>query len=87
MKFYPVFLPLRIRKKALEKREETIIVDRACRQETLAYEMVSSLSSCRISRQFSTAKIQLLVVCLVFFHHCGSLYTVSICRYEFAGND
>ncbi|XP_017693408.1 PREDICTED: snRNA-activating protein complex subunit 3 [Lepidothrix coronata] len=34
-------LPLRIRKKALERREETIIVDRACRQETLAYEMES----------------------------------------------
>ncbi|KAM6227656.1 snRNA-activating protein complex subunit 3 isoform 2-T2 [Spheniscus humboldti] len=34
-------LTLRIRKKALEKREETIIVDRACRQETLAYEMES----------------------------------------------
>ncbi|KFV83373.1 snRNA-activating protein complex subunit 3, partial [Struthio camelus australis] len=32
---------LRIRKKALERREETIIVDRACRQETLAYEMES----------------------------------------------
>ncbi|KGL80445.1 snRNA-activating protein complex subunit 3, partial [Tinamus guttatus] len=31
----------RIRKKALERREETIIVDRACRQETLAYEMES----------------------------------------------
>lgn len=61
MKFCPVFLPFRIRKKALERREETIIVDRACRQETLAYEMVSSLSSCRISREFSTAKIQVLV--------------------------
>ncbi|XP_064902243.1 snRNA-activating protein complex subunit 3 isoform X2 [Columba livia] len=34
-------LTLQIRKKALEKREETIIVDRACRQETLAYEMES----------------------------------------------
>ncbi|XP_075596023.1 snRNA-activating protein complex subunit 3 isoform X2 [Balearica regulorum gibbericeps] len=34
-------LTLRIRKKALERREETIIVDRACRQETLAYEMES----------------------------------------------
>ncbi|NXX29977.1 SNPC3 protein, partial [Nicator chloris] len=32
---------LRIRKKALERREETIIVDRACRQETLTYEMES----------------------------------------------
>ncbi|XP_039585792.1 snRNA-activating protein complex subunit 3 isoform X2 [Passer montanus] len=31
----------RIRKKALERREETIIVDRACRQETLTYEMES----------------------------------------------
>ncbi|XP_061875138.1 snRNA-activating protein complex subunit 3 isoform X2 [Colius striatus] len=34
-------LTLRIRKKALERREETVIVDRACRQETLAYEMES----------------------------------------------
>ncbi|NXU48041.1 SNPC3 protein, partial [Turnix velox] len=34
-------LTLRIRKKALERREEVIIVDRACRQETLAYEMES----------------------------------------------
>ncbi|KAM6034270.1 snRNA-activating protein complex subunit 3 isoform 3-T4 [Chlamydotis macqueenii] len=34
-------LTLRIRKKALERRDETIIVDRACRQETLAYEMES----------------------------------------------
>ncbi|KAL9821698.1 snRNA-activating protein complex subunit 3 isoform 2-T2 [Geothlypis trichas] len=31
----------RIRKKALERREETIVVDRACRQETLTYEMES----------------------------------------------
>ncbi|NXO16940.1 SNPC3 protein, partial [Oriolus oriolus] len=34
-------LTLRIRKKDLERREETIIVDRACRQETLTYEMES----------------------------------------------
>ncbi|NXM53167.1 SNPC3 protein, partial [Illadopsis cleaveri] len=34
-------LTLRIRKKALERREEAIIVDRACRQETLTYEMES----------------------------------------------
>ncbi|XP_063996703.1 snRNA-activating protein complex subunit 3 isoform X4 [Pogoniulus pusillus] len=34
-------LTLRIRKKALEMREEVLIVDRACRQETLAYEMES----------------------------------------------
>ncbi|XP_074851026.1 snRNA-activating protein complex subunit 3 [Carettochelys insculpta] len=34
-------LTLRIRKKALEKREETIIVDRTCRQETFIYEMES----------------------------------------------
>ncbi|XP_068522048.1 snRNA-activating protein complex subunit 3 isoform X2 [Anas acuta] len=34
-------LTLRIRKKVLERREERIIVDRACRQETLAYEMES----------------------------------------------
>ncbi|NXL34527.1 SNPC3 protein, partial [Glaucidium brasilianum] len=34
-------LTLRIRKKALERREETIIVDRACRQETLAYALES----------------------------------------------
>ncbi|KAM6230869.1 snRNA-activating protein complex subunit 3 isoform 1-T1 [Porphyrio hochstetteri] len=34
-------LTLRIRKKALERREEKIIVDRACRQETLTYEMES----------------------------------------------
>ncbi|XP_077673798.1 snRNA-activating protein complex subunit 3 isoform X1 [Eretmochelys imbricata] len=32
---------LRIRKKALERREETIIVDRTCRQETFTYEMES----------------------------------------------
>lgn len=51
MNFFPVFLPFRIRKKALEKREETIIVDRACRQETLAYEMVSCMSSCDNSTQ------------------------------------
>ncbi|KAF4802922.1 snRNA-activating protein complex subunit 3 [Turdus rufiventris] len=38
LSWYPY---LGIRKKALEKREETIIVDRACRQETLAYEMES----------------------------------------------
>ncbi|RLW05238.1 hypothetical protein DV515_00005294 [Chloebia gouldiae] len=31
----------RIRKKALDRREEKIIVDRACRQETLTYEMES----------------------------------------------
>ncbi|KAM7166101.1 snRNA-activating protein complex subunit 3 isoform 3-T4 [Macrochelys suwanniensis] len=31
----------RIRKKALERREETIIVDRTCRQETFTYEMES----------------------------------------------
>ncbi|NXX96939.1 SNPC3 protein, partial [Centropus bengalensis] len=31
----------RFRKKTLERREKTIIVDRACRQETLAYEMES----------------------------------------------
>ncbi|XP_035166795.1 snRNA-activating protein complex subunit 3 isoform X3 [Oxyura jamaicensis] len=35
-------LTLRIRKKVLERREERIIVDRACRQETLAYEMESN---------------------------------------------
>ncbi|NXY87663.1 SNPC3 protein, partial [Alcedo cyanopectus] len=34
-------MTLRIRKKALERREKTITVDRACRQETLAYEMES----------------------------------------------
>ncbi|XP_053788290.1 snRNA-activating protein complex subunit 3 isoform X1 [Vidua chalybeata] len=34
-------LTLRIRKKALDRREEKIIVDRACRQETLTYEMES----------------------------------------------
>lgn len=86
MKFCPVFLPFRIRKKALERREETIIVDRACRQETLAYEMVSSLSSCRISREFSTAKIQVLVA-FFFFYHYESLCTLNVCRYEFAGNE
>ncbi|XP_067409214.1 snRNA-activating protein complex subunit 3 [Emydura macquarii macquarii] len=32
---------LRIRKKAVERREETIIVDRTCRQETFTYEMES----------------------------------------------
>ncbi|XP_005155041.2 snRNA-activating protein complex subunit 3 [Melopsittacus undulatus] len=40
-------LTLRIRKEALERREETIIVDRACRQETLAYEMESHASGKR----------------------------------------
>ncbi|XP_062827973.1 snRNA-activating protein complex subunit 3 isoform X4 [Anolis carolinensis] len=34
-------LTLRIRQKTLEKREETITVDRACRQETFIYEMES----------------------------------------------
>uniref|UniRef100_A0A8D0DMI8 snRNA-activating protein complex subunit 3 n=1 Tax=Salvator merianae TaxID=96440 RepID=A0A8D0DMI8_SALMN len=34
-------ITLRIRQKALEKREETITVDRACRQETFIYEMES----------------------------------------------
>ncbi|XP_001507870.1 snRNA-activating protein complex subunit 3 [Ornithorhynchus anatinus] len=45
---YPEVIPedtslmtLRIRKKALDHREETIIVDRVCRQETFAYEMES----------------------------------------------
>ncbi|XP_030326781.1 snRNA-activating protein complex subunit 3 [Strigops habroptila] len=40
-------LTLQIRKEALERREETIIVDRACRQETLAYEMESHASGKR----------------------------------------
>ncbi|NXT63694.1 SNPC3 protein, partial [Chaetops frenatus] len=42
---------LRIRKKVLERREETITVDRACRQETLTYEMVSCLSFHSLSKQ------------------------------------
>lgn len=35
----------RVRKKLLEHREETLTIDRACRQEILAYEMVR-VSSC-----------------------------------------
>lgn len=76
-----VFLPLRIRKKALERREETITVDRACRQETLAYEMVSCLSSCRISGQPNNTTSG------YFFIHRYEMYVVNVCRYNFAGND
>lgn len=37
LSFFPI---CRIRQKALERREETILVDRACRQETFVHEMV-----------------------------------------------
>lgn len=84
MKFCPVFLSLRIRKKALERREETIIVDRACRQETLAYEMVSSLSACRISTHFSTAEVQILVAFFLsslWISVCSKCLQIWVCRW------
>ncbi|NXK38218.1 SNPC3 protein, partial [Piprites chloris] len=61
-------LTLRIRKKALERREETIIVDRACRQETLAYEMESHAIGKRPDNPTDTAEEGELLLTLNIFY-------------------
>uniref|UniRef100_A0A8D0GZS0 snRNA-activating protein complex subunit 3 n=1 Tax=Sphenodon punctatus TaxID=8508 RepID=A0A8D0GZS0_SPHPU len=59
---------LRIRKKTLERREETIIIDRACRQETFIYEMESHSIGKRPQNQKNLIKEGELILTLNIFY-------------------
>ncbi|XP_015280893.1 PREDICTED: snRNA-activating protein complex subunit 3 [Gekko japonicus] len=61
-------LTLTIRKKALERREETVIVDRACRQETFLYEMESHAIGKRPNDPVNLVKEGELVLTLNIFY-------------------
>ncbi|XP_053147095.1 snRNA-activating protein complex subunit 3 [Hemicordylus capensis] len=59
---------LRIRQKALERREETLVVDRACRQETFIYEMESRAIGKKPKNPINSVKDGELVLTLNIFY-------------------
>ncbi|XP_061486263.1 snRNA-activating protein complex subunit 3 isoform X3 [Rhineura floridana] len=61
-------ITLRVRQKALERREETITVDRACRQETFIYEMESRAIGKRPKDPVNLVKEAELVLTLSIFY-------------------
>ncbi|KAL8203130.1 UNVERIFIED_CONTAM: small nuclear RNA activating complex, polypeptide 3 [Gekko kuhli] len=61
-------LTLTIRKKALERREKTVIIDRACRQETFLYEMESHAIGKRPSDPINLVNEGELVLTLNIFY-------------------
>ncbi|KAH0628327.1 hypothetical protein JD844_009327 [Phrynosoma platyrhinos] len=66
--FLYLLLFCRIRQKALERREETVIVDRACRQETFIYEMESHAIGRRPEDPVNLVKEGELVLTLNIFY-------------------
>ncbi|KAJ7335463.1 hypothetical protein JRQ81_013404 [Phrynocephalus forsythii] len=61
-------ITLRIRLKALERREETVIIDRACRQETFIHEMESHAIGKRPKDPVNLVKEGELVLTLSIFY-------------------